>query len=264
MASPIGPESVTLDEFEQQAAPTPPKLADVKFDGEEVPEEYRGKTAAELMTQAKALAESLKLSENARKQAEMNANLAIQRPQQALPEPPKEEPELTDEQLNEIHQTDPLKAIRLMNAQAIRVAEKNLEARLGPMFQGTTAAVESAARQKYATEFELFGDQITKIASELPNGRAVLSNPAAWDDLVAIVKGRSGNWERFVEREIEKRAGNGLKNAQDRAREAVPTSLAPATRAPVVGSAPQLDALQLEIAEKLGMTPADYVKWSKV
>jgi len=264
MSDPVGATSVELEEFgtETTVAP-PPKLEEMMLDGDDVPEELRGKTAADAIARTKALSEALKLSEDARKQSDLMAQTAL-RTQPTPPAPPAEEPEMSEEELTQLHEDNPLAAIRVMNAQAIRRAEKNLETRLRPLFSGTSKSVEEQARAKYADEFALFGDQITEIARQVPNAEAVLANPSAWDDIVSLVRGRPGNFDRLVERKSAPKTEETRRAAQNVQSETVGFSGTEAR----VGSRPMtvanLDPIQREIADKLDMTPEEYVKWSQV
>ncbi len=259
MTAPAGPESVTLDDLERQVAPTPPNLAEIKLDGEDIPAEYKGKSVVELMQTAAALAEALKTSERARTQADQMATLAA-RTAPPAPETSREEPPLTREQLAELYQTDPLKAIELMQAQAIRAAAGNIEARLGSLAQSTTAAAESQARAKYAPEFEALGPEISAMIQQIPNASQVLTSSDAWDRLISLVRGSPGNFEKI----IQHRAGKTLETARAAQSLDAGPSITSAVRAPSATITGTLDSTQKEIAGKLGLTEAEYLQWSKV
>ncbi len=266
MSDPMGgsvPTSVTMDEIEQLQQDQPEAdLSKVTLVGDDVPEDLRGKSVKDALARLGGLSEALKVSEQARKQAETNAQLALSGRQ----DPPKsEEPpapkELTEDELRELYEENPLQAISVMQDQAIRRAERNLESRLGPMMTGTAAQVENAVRAKYADEFELFGDQITSLAASVPNGKAVLSNPAAWDDLIALVRGRPGNIEKLITKKTSGRTVDQARQEQIGATGFTGSGGQRGTTREVGG---QLDPIQKEIAEKLDMSEADYIKWSKV
>lgn len=255
MSDPNGPESVTFDELEQQAV-TPPAadLTQIKLEGDNVPELIRGKTIDEAMKAFGSLEQSLKASEQARVQ-----------PQAQVAAPVVEEPkELTDDELATLYDESPIKAIQAMQEQAERRASRNLESRLAPLAAGTAATVEAAARAKYADEFALFGDQITAIASQIPNARAVLSSGAAWDDLIALVRGRAGNFDKLIEHKTQQRQQPVREAARTEQRESVGFSDSGGSRGRIASSEAGLDATQREIASNLGMTPAEYIKWSKI
>lgn len=260
-----GSSSVTLEDIEKQ--PQGPNYDEVKLEGENIPELLRGKTITEAVKQFGSLEEAVRMSEQARKNAELLAESLARgegRTPQPQPQPVVEEPELTDDQIREIMEEDQLKGMEALNARAIRRAEKNLEARLGPLYTGTYAQVEAAARTKYAEEFELFGADISKMAQTIPNSRAVLSNPAAWDDLISLIRGRPGNFDKIIERRIQKANGSSLEQVRTAEMAGVGFSdnTGPKGRPTVVNG--QLDAIQREIADKLDMSPEEYIKWSKV
>jgi len=259
MTTPAGPESVTLDDLELKTAPAPPNLAEIKLDGEDVPDEYKGKSVVDLMKQAAALADALKTSERARTQADQMATLAARTAPQA-PETPKEEPPLTREQLAELHQTDPLKAIEYMQAQAIKAAASNFEARLGSLAQSSAASAEAQARVKYADEFQVLGPEISAMIQQIPNAAQVLTSAEAWDRVIGLVRGTSGNFEKI----IQHRTGKSLDTARAAQVAEAGPSITSAVRAPAATPAGSLDATQKEIAQKLGITEAEYLQWSKV
>lgn len=261
----VGASSVTLDELEQ-TPPESPKLDDVKLDGDNVPEEFRGKSVADMLKAVKGLGDSLKLSEEARQRAETLAKLASERPAAApIPaQPPVEEPkELSDEELNELYANEPLKAIRAMQDSMIRRVERNLNARIGSLTTGSASAVEQAARQKYPDEFKIFEQDIKDMVAVLPD-KSVLANPQAWDDLVSFIRGKPGNWERFMAAKAAPSKAEAAANARQDQADTVGFSGTEARMRSIPGSVDQLDAIQKEIAANLDMTEAEYIKWSKV
>lgn len=264
MSGPAMPESVTIEEMEQSlAAPTPQKLSDIKLDGEGVPDELKGKSVAELVAQANGLREALLVSERARTQSDQMAALAS-RPVAAPVEQPKHEPELTDEQLAELHSTDPLKAIRYLRDQGIREASKNLESRMGSLFTSTAAGAEREARTKYKAEYEVLGSEISAMVAQIPNASSVLTTPEAFDNLIAIVRGRPGNFEKMTQHYAVKAGAPTLDTARATQVADAGVTLASSMRTPIAASVGALDATQLEIANKLGLTPQEYLNWSKV
>lgn len=270
MGASLQPESVGLDELEARvasdaAAASRPDLNKIVLEGDSVPEEFRGKTAMELAGMAKALGESLRLSESARRQAETNAQLALNTPQKSVAPVPVREPELSDDQLAELHQQDPIKAIRYMQAQAKVEAERNMDARLTPLLSGASGSAEAQARAKYATEFELFGDQISKAVSSLPNASSVMTTPQAWDDMVAYVRGKSENFDKLVEHKAGLAAKGKRTVAQAAQIDDAGISMTSSVRAAAAAAdAGDLDDLEKEIATKLGMSFADYKTWKRV
>lgn len=245
------------------AAPTPQKLSDIKLDGEGVPDDLKGKTVAELVAQANGLREALLVSERARTQSDQIATLAS-RPVAAPVEAPRVEPEMTDEQLAELHQTDPLKAIRYLRDQGIREASKNLESRIGSLFTSTAAAAEAQARAKYVAEYAVLGPEISAMVAQIPNASSVLTTPEAFDNLIAIVRGRPGNFEKITKHYAAVAGGPTIETARAAQVADAGVTLASSVRTPVGASVAALDPVQKEIAQKLGLTEAEYVNWSKV
>lgn len=255
--------AVTMEEIERQNAVTAPTdLSQVKLEGEGIPSALVGKTAMDAIRHAAALEEALKISENSRKLAELTIQSA---PRPADPVPVVEEiKQMTREQFDELYQNDPMAAIQALNAQAIRTAERNLETRLGPLTSGGLSAAENVARTKYADEFALFGPEIKQLMEGFPNSRTVFSNPAAWDDLISLVRGRQGNFEKL----LAHKSGSNPELARQQAIQRETASMGftdtSPTRSRGNGSGAELDATQREIADKLNMTYEDYKKWSNV
>lgn len=257
-----GATSITFDELEQQnaAADAGQQQADLgalTVDGQDIPEHLRGKSVKDLIAAIGAREEALRLSEAARLQSATPAP-----PAPVAPPPP--EPELTDEQIAQMHEENPLKAIEAISDRAVKRAERNLEARLGPLVNGTASQVEAAIRAKYPDEFALFGQDITNIAANVPNAKAVLSDPTAWEQLIALARGRPGNFERLLEHKMNKSGGVTRQIAQQQQQDSVGFSDHSGGRGRAPTTVAGLDPIQREIAEKMGLTPEDYVKWSKI
>jgi len=260
------PESVSIDELEQVAGSVTaqkPNLSELKLESDDVPEEFKGKAVTEVLARAEQLKKALQLSEETRLSLAQALEGRSKDTVQPPPPPVEEEPFLTDEQIQEIFQEDALKAVRIMNDQAIRRAQKHVEARLAPILSGSQSSAEQNARQKYAAEFSLFGDQIEATAKGLPNP-AVLANSSAWDDLISYIRGRPGNFDRLMAHHEQQKAGQNQQTAQQTQSEASGFTARSSVAAPVAQSAGELDETQKEIARTLGMDYADYVRWSKV
>ncbi len=257
----------TVDDAASTANEPKPLDLTTKLEGDEVPEELRGKTMAEVIALQGGMKDALLTSEQARKNAETlaaTAAAATAPPAPVAAPLPAPEPELSDEEIAELHQEDPIKAIKYMNAQAIKVAEKNLEARIGPMLAGTAASVEEGARLKYKSDFESIGPEIEAFIQKLPDKR-VLANPQGWEDLVSLVRGQN------IEKVIAHRTGvadeaskaQAQRDQQDLAGFQGAGNV-PRPVAAVPSGVEGMDDIQREIAGKLGMSDADYIKWGKV
>lgn len=258
--------AITMEEIERQQVAAPAAdLSQVKLEGEGIPSALAGKTAMDAIRHAAALEEALKISENARKQAELTAQTALRAPAPVAEAAPVAEIKpITREQFDELYQNDPMAAIQALNEQAIRMAERNLETRLGPLTSGSLSAAENGARTRYADEFALFSTEIKQVMEGFPNYRTVFANPAAWDDLISLVRGRPGNFEKLI-------AHKNQPNSEVLRREAInreASSMGYVDTNPIRsrsgGQVTELDATQREIADKLGMSHQDYIKWSNV
>jgi len=190
----------------------------------------------------KALEQALRISEESRKRTEQFA---------APPQEKKEEPppkELTREELNELHKTDPLAAIEYMQAKAIRTAEENLARRLGPLSAGAATSARQLAMQKYPDEFQVLA----------------MGNAKAWDDLISYVRGKPGNFEKMLDHRDSKRRDADATAAREREAASAGVHTRSEVRSPPPAKGSTLDATEKEIAKAMGMTDADYTKWRNI
>jgi hypothetical protein len=258
MSDPMGAVEVTLDEMEKatQELPKVPSLADIKLEGDDVPAIVRGKSAQEAIN---GLVDALKVSEQARQQALLTAEAAVKTPAPVAPPPPPAPKELTIEELKALHDEDPFKAIQVMHQQAEQRVLRQYEERVRPLISGVASSAEQQARAKYADEFELFGDQISRAIDQF-GARDLLSNPGTWDDIVAYVRGRGGNIEKLIERKTKPKVEERRATAQQQQAESVGFTDNSGSRGRKPSSVDQLDPIQREVAEKMGITPEDYIK----
>ena len=259
-----GRVEMSIEEMDQVAA-APPDLSKVELASTQL-ETFKGKTAAELVAHAKQLEDMLKASEQNRARAEQLAAIASRgapAPPPVAP-PPPQETFPTDEEIAKLYEENPAQAMKVMTERAVKIAQQSLDARLQPLIQGTSASLEAAARAKYPEEFQLFATEIQDVISKLPNAKAALSTPESWDDLISWVRGRPGHFERMIEHKTSKTREVVAPQARQTQQDSLGFSPAPTGRGPVVRSDGTLDPLAAEIAEKLGMSQADYIKWSKV
>lgn len=265
MSDPVGPTSMELDAME--TPPEGPKMEDIRLDGDSVPEELRGKSVADVVKQFGSMAEAIRISEQARLQAETLARTAAGALERGTPPAPTPtpEPDLTPQELADLHDRDPLAAITYMTERATKQAERNLQSRMGSLMESTGRQVESAMRAKYPLEFQLFGEEITRLAGSVPNKEQVLTNTLAWEEMIALVRGRDANLQRFIDAKTGKTPEQLREIARAQQVNDAGISMTSATggyRVPT--SVNQLDATQREIAQKLGMSEAEYVKWSNI
>jgi hypothetical protein len=212
-----------------------------------------------------ALQEALRISEEARKRAEVLRAPAVEEKEE------KEEPELTTEQLNELYKDNPMAAIEKMLVKRDKMMERNFSSRLSALTAGTAGTAREMAEKKYADEFRLFGKEIDAFVATLPQAEQRLSNSKAWDDLIAFMRGQPGNFEKLMKDREEKNKAAAAAAAQANERAAAGAHTASTIRAPSSsGDASTLDETEREIARTLNpnMKPedayADYIKWRKV
>ena len=264
--------AATFDQIEEGLkAPEQVDLTKVDLgEGEDLPDELKGKTAAELLQHTIALSNAVKTSEAARKDqaaqmTEMTARLAAHQvaPAAVVPQEVPEEKELTLDEYEKLYEDSPLKAMVAMTSAAEKRLAKNLDARMVPLTMGSADTAEANARQTYKVEFELFKPDIDAIISRLPS-KASLSSAKAWDDLISYVRGQPGNMEKLFERRDASTRAEAEKKAQEAEAAAAGVSLSGGERPPAAVPAGQLDPTEKEIAKGLGMSDADYLKWKKV
>lgn len=248
----------TIEEMESNLAASSdaPKVTDVKLDGEGIPDDLKGKSVAELIAMQKGLADSLKLSEFAR----MQAQTAAPAPVAPAPTP---DPDLTDEQLAELYQENPVAAMRKMQEQATRQLTRNMEARIGSLSSSTAVTIEQQMRTKYAEEFDALGSEISAVIQQRIPDKSMLSDPNVWEEMIRYVKG--ANFDKFYAYKQSKSGSAALASARAREDAAAGISFAPsAASAAPVSAVGELDDYSKEIARNLGMSEADYRKWSQV
>lgn len=269
--------AVTIDDLEQVASSGAQTKLDVKLEGDNVPEGLRGKTMAEALEYMSGVEKALRTSEESRKsgeegrgrlEAEVAALKAAATRTSAQPSPEtKDEPkELTDEELQELYDKEPLKAIKIMNQQAEYRVLNNLEKRVTPLVTGNADVAEQNARQKYKLEFELFGDDIDKVLQRPDLNRMALSSAKGWDDLITYVRGQAGNVDKLIAYRTAEEKKRQEQEIQAAAAAGVPASLtSTGTRPPTPTAASgDLDDTEKEVARNLNMTEDEYKKWKAV
>lgn len=226
----------------------------------------------EFGVQTAALEAALRISEEARQRAEAalrDTSRTASPPASRQAEPDAYEV-MTDEQLQQlIDEKGVVAAMRAVQAQTFKLADRHLGVRLGSIEASGLTVAEQNARAKYATEFELFGDEITKLVAEAPD-KSALSNPATWDNLIAWVRGKDGNIQKYASKLTESNRIAAEATARESQRNGAgvhPTAVAgPTSRSSLVpgdDGAYGLDATEREIADKLGRSYRDYAHWKK-
>jgi len=239
---------------------SPQDMFNQRLNLDSLPEHMRGKSIGEIVQRQIALEESLRISERAR---ESMTQIATQ--PQAAPAPIQQAPpEMTREQLQEWMQTDPIAAIDFVINKRGNELVQHIERRFAPLTQGATSAGENYAKQKYAKEFELYGDQINQFARSLPN-QDVLANPRGWDDMISYIRGLPGNIDKYVDAQIASRNGSSADEA--RKVQAASTGFTATSGSRPSSAAPGptfTDPVKAEIARVQGISYGDYIKWEKM
>lgn len=189
--------AVTLDEMEleSEAGKEPvvekPNFQDMKLDGDDVPELLRGKSVADALRTVDTMAQSLRMSETERQALRARIDST------PVPQAVEEEPVWDREKLREMYEQDPIAAMEAMGNHLSDNLNRHFETRLQPLANGTVIAAEQAAKQRYETEFSMFGDQIEQFKKGLPD-RSVLASSQGWDDMISYIRGRPENFDRMI------------------------------------------------------------------
>lgn len=259
---------VTFQEMEDAAKePAKTDLSQIKFEGDEVPEAIRGKTAAEVADQLKAMRESLEISENARL-ALRNSQEALETSRRfpeatpvAVPAAMVQDDDVSDEQLQALWEQNPAVAMRKLNDSAIRKARREISAELGSQISalsvGTAGSVEQMMRGRFPEEFEILGREIEAVKAQVPD-KTVFSNPQAWEQLIYYTRGQ--NMDKLLSAKDSKREAARLAEAQREEAARAPANFSSrGSRGSSNGGGShrnddQFDDVQKEIAAKLGVS----------
>ena len=255
--------SETLDEIGKRLeTPTPTDFSKVTLDGEDIPEDLRGKSVTDLLGQISRQQEALRVSEEAR--------LALKNSQEALeiargrtvpppPPAPVPDPELNDEQLQALFDESPRKYQEYLQQQTEKRLTRQFQAQLAPVVGNSAEMAVRDARNRYPDEFAAFGKEMQDFISQMPD-KNPLSAPGAMDELVDWMRGK--HWKKFQEH-IASKNGGGLRDAQNDLRDQTPQGFERTPTAPkkTGGRGPvQLDDTMKEIARALGVSEEDYAK----
>lgn len=258
-----GPAVLDFTELAEASAtpPAPTDPATLKLDGDNIPEALRGKSLADVLA---LQAEQTRALEASRTQIDSLRALSEARASQpapvAQPPAPTAEPELTQEKLKEMYEQDPFAYQQYMFSQMDKKIKAQVNSTIAP-FASTTASVsESQARQKFAEEFSVLGNEINQVLSQIPD-KGVLAQPGAWDELMYYVRGK--NLDKLMEartkksndaalEEARKREANGAGSVNDGSRRS-----AGSTRQVISELTPQ----QKDAARVLGITEAEYKQY---
>lgn len=252
--------SETLDDIGQRlATPAPTDFTKITLDGDEIPENLRGKSVTELLSQVSRLGDALRISEESRialKNSQEALDAARSKPTSAPPPAPAPEPELNDEQLQALFDESPRKYHDYIQQQSEKRIMNQLKGQLAPVVGNSADMTVRDAKNRYVDEFAAFGKEIQDFISQMPD-RSALAQPGAMDELMDWMRGK--HWKKFQEH-LASKGGNGLEDARHEMGSQTPQGFerSPAPRKNGGRSAVQLDDTMKEIARALGVSEADY------
>lgn len=255
----------TLDEIgERFSAPTPTDFSQIKLEGDEIPQNLRGKSVADVLDQVNRLNQALQASEEARtalKNSQEALAEARRTPAPVASPAPQPEPELNEEQLDALFQENPRKYHQYMAEQAEKRLLSRVQGMIAPVVGNTTDMSVRDAQRRYPEEFSAFGKEIQNWIAGLPD-KSILAAPGAMDEAMDYLRGK--NWKKFQEHLASKQDG-GLDRAREQMGEETPVEFNrnPQPPANVGGKkrgAVQLDQTMKDIADILGVSYEDYAK----
>jgi hypothetical protein len=255
---------VTMDEVERGVKAADEAAKQAAADAANEAKRNADAAAAADDPKVTALKEALRLSEESRKRLETSLG------QPAAPAPLAEPApkELTNEELAELFQKNPIEAVTYMQARATKTVEDNLAKRLQPLVSGSASTIEDAMRAKYPDEFKLFGAEIMEFVSKAD--RAVFSVPKNWEDLIAWTRGK--NVDRLVEHRVEQAKLKATADAQAAQVATAGAHVRSDVRAPAPRADGAFDETERAIIKELAASgilnaddpEADYRRWRSV
>lgn len=258
----FGDHRVTMDDIgSMNATPDAPDYSKITLDGQDIPEDLRGKPLNDAIREISGLRNALKISEDARI-ALKNSQEALERGHAPAPPPPPSgpapEPELNEDQLKELFENDPFKYHQYQAQQTEKRLLGMVRQQVQPI-QGSAA--DFAIRQSkstYADEWAAFGKDIETLISQAPD-KSVFAAPGTMDQLMDYARGR--NWKQFQEY-LNSKNGGTLDSARQALASETPQDFSRTTPKAPNGSrkAQQLDETQKAIADAMGISHADYAK----
>lgn len=253
---------VSINDVDAAAAAA--AAAPKKLEGDDVPEEFRGKSVTEVAEMVQKHRDALRISEEARIKA-LEARPAVITPAPTEPAAPVQKPPMTQDEFDALYETDPKAALAVFAEQQEARIMQNVDARIRNLAAGNAVSVEQSMRTKFATEFELFGDEIKAFTAKIPD-KSVLASPESWEQLISFVRGKPGNIDKLIEHRVKKNTDAAAEAA--RAAEAAGAGFS--SKTPVVTTGPRsggdptfygLDETERRVADALGQSYSEYAKY---
>jgi hypothetical protein len=257
----VGPQSLDLSELEELGgAQNAAALLETQLDGDQVPEEFRGKKLTDVLGVIGNLKSALKTSEDARTQALATAEALARSRQEPVaapaPAPAPEGPkERTAEEWKELYESDPFTYQQERFAAMERQLARSVQSQVAPATATAAATAKQAAMSAHKEAFELLGaeiDQFVNMAFPTPEAKATLAQPGAWDRVVHYVQG--ANIDKVIAAREAKRSSTVAADRQRAERDAAPPAFNSArTPAPRGGrlTPATMDETSKEIARNL-------------
>lgn len=225
----------------------------------------------EAQARIERLEASLRLSEESRIRAiaEGAARGAVPAPvpESKAPEGPKD---LTAEELQNLMQEDPTKALMLGMEQTRRKVTQEVEQRMAPMVNSGYDAQASMAKQKFASDFDVIGPEIDAFIKTMPIAQrnAALGNQEGWETMVNYLRGQ--HIDKIVSARITKEIDQRMNSARGDQISSAPVPIDSGVRTPPPQSSGGIvfDSTTIEIMKNILNTDdtpkarAEWVKWS--
>lgn len=210
----------------------------------------------------KALADALRISEEARLRQKALADQISAPPREEAPKAP------SAEELKKLWDENPMAAIAAMLDQRDQTLTKSLDTRLGTLAASTASSARASAERKYADDFKVLGKEIDDFVGTLKNPSTQLATLENWDDLIAYVRGK--NFDKVVKARDDRKTEEAATAARNGQAAAAGAHTASQIRPPVAAVGGELDDVEREIARALnpGLSPeqayAEHKKWKGV
>lgn len=263
MTVPLQGTSITLEEMENELKSDQPSSTpkDLKLEGDTIPEALRGRTLEELLAKQDQLTQALQISEAARLALQANERQAAPPPAPAPPPEPEYKP-LTREQIQQVYEEDPLRAIEMMHNDALFRAEKHFEQRFGRIEGSVAQSQEVWARQQFPDEFKVLGKEIQELISRIPD-KSVFNTQQGWQEAIEYVRGR--NFDKFFEFKVNGKTPRTAADARMEQDQDVGFTNRNTNRStPIPEVDGDLDPTTARIAEVLGLDQKEYKRWAKM
>jgi len=152
------------------------------------------------------------LAEEQARRIQLQLQLEQLRNAPAPPPAPTGPAPMTEQELRQLHDEDPVRASAVLASRIVDARAQNLDARMSTMIAASTAIVESQVQARFAEDFADYGDEIRQMMQQVsPELRL---EPANWEKVIRMVRGA------HLDEIIEKRTKAATQKAAEDARQA--------------------------------------------